>query len=699
MSVAEKVKTTKDEAVTSGEKPEPPGVSLPQPIKAKKSAASQDSADIVEPRTPEPSVDMSSPPPRSDEDLPDPEAADIKEIEALIGTQLDGRYRIDKELARGGMGVVFRAQHLSLNRDVVIKVLRASQTESSSAKARFEREARRACQLDHPNIVTVHDFGYHDELGYLVMEHVDGITLYDYVRKYGPLTFAQFAPVANAILSGLAEAHRQSIVHRDIKASNIMLTFDDQNLRRVKILDFGLAKAEGAAEDDVTRQSALVGTMGAMPPERILCQDTDCRVDLYALGICCYRLIAGRRPFVGEDMHVLYQHVHEHPPPLTDMLPAGHEYPIMVLEWVHRLLAKDPNDRPRDASHARDWLLETVSDKAVFRLDEGDVAWKERIGEAQFGTMSGTYEYTDPSWTATSAPSGSYRSLLSASSAARAVAEMRAESSAGTDPVEPEVEPTPPPVATGPPKAAIAVAAVLVLLLVAVLGVALTRDDGAATPSTGQPTVESPEQPAVVPVAAGSAEKLDAVFEQIQHHLEKGAYATAENLLESVRPQLTQAPTETQVRAAEFQAKIDIDKHLRKAKQSEEELSIEEAIAHYDDVLSLDAGNSEAQERLDDLNSKVVLKVSSLPINAGVYVDDERIGSTPFEGLLDMNFSKVEVRMKKHHTWSESFVPKGGTSLVVVANLDKRGGRRGQTPTTPDKKDGIDNEELMGMGQ
>ena len=369
-------------------------------------------------------------PPQTDDSRPDLEYdPELEEIEALKGEIFDNRYRIIDELARGGMGIVFRAQHLALNRPVVIKVLKAAQIGSSTARQRFEREARRACQLDHPNIVTVHDFGYHGDLGYLVMEYVDGLTLYDYLKKYGPFTFPKFAPVAAAVLSGLSEAHNQGIIHRDIKASNIMLTFEGSRLRRVKILDFGLAKVEGVEEDDVTKKSNLVGTMGAMPPERILCKPTDCRVDLYAFGVCAYRMIAGRRPFMGDDMHVLYQHVHELPPPLTEMLPSGSEYPIMVLEWVHRLLAKNPDDRPRDASQARDWLLETMADKSIFRMDEGEVVWLQNDTSAPAAALSGTFEVTDPSWSVTSSPSGSYRSLVSgtekAEKAANVVAQLR----------------------------------------------------------------------------------------------------------------------------------------------------------------------------------------------------------------------------------------------------------------------------------
>ncbi|MFB6372659.1 MAG: serine/threonine-protein kinase, partial [Bradymonadaceae bacterium] len=150
------------------------------------------------------------------------EQLDTERIAGLTGTVIDGRYAIEEELEKGGMGVVFKGYHQTLDRAVVIKVIRPEEVESETARARFEREARRACQLEHPNVVTVHDFGYHNELGYLVMEFVDGITVSDYLDEHGPMTFRQFAPVLASILKGLEEAHRNDVVHRDIKCANIM---------------------------------------------------------------------------------------------------------------------------------------------------------------------------------------------------------------------------------------------------------------------------------------------------------------------------------------------------------------------------------------------------------------------------------------------------------------------------------------------
>ncbi len=674
------------------------GLRLPSPTPAHAPEVAE-TGPIEDVPAPEPELESIS------EEIEDPE---IDALHALVGTIFDERYEILAELARGGMGIVFRAQHLTLNRPVVIKVLKANQIGSGTAKARFEREARRACQLDHPNIVTVHDFGYHGDLGYLVMEHVDGMTLSDYLKERGPMSFSQFAPVVAAILSGLAEAHRQNIIHRDIKSSNIMLTFEGKRLRRVKILDFGLAKVEGAVEDDVTKKSNLVGTMGAMPPERILCKPTDCRVDLYALGVCAYRMITGRRPFVGEDMHVLYQHVHEHPPPLNEMLPQNHDYPMVVLEWVHRLLAKDPSDRPRDAQQAREWLLETVVERSVFRIDETVVEWLDSGGVPGIRS-SGSFESTNPSWSFTS-PSQSFRSVLpgeaGASSSGRPTNNSATTAPSWSSPFGSASAGT----HTGSSGASVAppTSRLGVGIAVGVLGLAIVAGIGATQflgkDANGEAAVAAKGE-AVAP-APTKTQDIEKVFDRVEADLERGAFGNAENLLNSVRDSI-RSNTDYQVRAAEYQTRIDIDKHLRRAEQAEKSLNIESAIKSYDAVLSLDAGNEQAKERHEALSSKVVLKVTSNEPGQ-VFVDGKHVGDTPLEKMIGANMSNVEVRAKGLEPWSTSLIPDGGTRLELSADLEEpeRSVRRSvsnrkrkpdNTRKPPTGSDGINDESLMKM--
>jgi serine/threonine protein kinase len=269
--------------------------------------------------------------------------------ESLIGETLDGRYEIEKPIGRGGMGVVYLASQNALERKVVIKVLPASFIGDEEASARFEREARGMSRLQHPHIVAIYDFGYRDDQAYIVMEYVEGITLRQLIRSDKQMDLATFGAIGLQLLEGISEAHSMGLVHRDIKPSNIMLTERRGEKNYVKILDFGLAKLVKGAQD-VTKEQNLVGSVAFLAPEQIMGNDTDERVDVYALGVLFYYMLTGDKPFTGDDdVAVLYQHVHNDPEPLGEVLAPGHDITEPIIDLIHRALSKDPADRPSDA--------------------------------------------------------------------------------------------------------------------------------------------------------------------------------------------------------------------------------------------------------------------------------------------------------------------------------------------------------------
>ncbi len=266
--------------------------------------------------------------------------------EELIGKTLGGRYEVEKCIGKGGMGVVYLARQSALDRSVVVKVLPRSFVDDEEALARFEREALGMSRLQHPNIVSIYDFGHDDDQGYICMEFVDGETLSRRIKRDGPIDVEEFAPIAAQILQGIGEAHSLGMIHRDIKPSNIMLTERHGQQNYVKILDFGLAKLVKGARN-VTKEQALVGSTAFLSPEQIMGNDIDQRVDVYALGVLFYYMLTGEKPFVADDdITVLYQHVHNAPPPLADKLPEMHRVPAELVELVERMLAKQPDDRP-----------------------------------------------------------------------------------------------------------------------------------------------------------------------------------------------------------------------------------------------------------------------------------------------------------------------------------------------------------------
>lgn len=288
------------------------------------------------------------------------ESAALSQSTSLVGRVFGGRFRILRPLARGGMGVVYLAEQIQLRRTVVFKVLPYELAADEKAVFRFEREAHGLSALEHPNIVGVYDYGFDQGVAYIVMEYVDGETLAARLKSVGKMPFSMFVTVAMQTLEALAAAHEHGIIHRDIKPSNIMLCSRYGRHDVVKVLDFGLAR-ELSSSHDVT-QGRLVGTISYLAPEVITGERATERSDVYALGVMFYQLVSGVRPFQGADeMSILYQHVNAPPARLEDLDLAG-EIPIEVIDAIHMCLAKNPEDRPKNA-------------RAVQHLLGGSVSW------------------------------------------------------------------------------------------------------------------------------------------------------------------------------------------------------------------------------------------------------------------------------------------------------------------------------------
>ncbi|QDG52770.1 hypothetical protein FIV42_19085 [Persicimonas caeni] len=307
--------------------------------------------------------------------------------EKLIGKTIGGRYLVEKCIGKGGMGVVYLASQKALDRKVVIKVLPSSFVDDEEALGRFEREAVGMSRLQHPHVVAIYDFGHEDDHAYICMEYVDGETLSRRIKRDGPLDVETFAPIAGQILKGIGEAHSLGLVHRDIKPSNIMLTERHGQENYAKILDFGLAKLVKGSQN-VTKEQALVGSTAFMAPEQIMGNDIDQRVDVYALGVLFYYMLSAEKPFQSDDdITVLYQHVHNPPPPLADKLPEGHRVPAEVIGLIERMLAKEPEDRPTNAAMIHDELADIMATTSL------QIPWNT----GEFGSLSGSSPIEDPS--------------------------------------------------------------------------------------------------------------------------------------------------------------------------------------------------------------------------------------------------------------------------------------------------------------
>lgn len=315
--------------------------------------------------------------------------------EPLLGKIIAGRYKITRQLAEGGMGEVWLAKQLRLDRDVVVKTM-PRHHDVQGAVERFEREARNLSGLQHPHIVAIHDYGVEDDgLIYIVMEYIAGETLYHYLERHGRMRRDEFVETATQMSKALAAAHKLDIVHRDLKPANVMFARSDDQDIFVKLIDFGLSKQ--VVGQDVTQAKLVLGSVSYMAPEVITKQTAPTqRADVYSLGVLFYEMLSGRLPFASQDpIDQLKAHMHDEPPRLASLLPPAHDIPAGIIELIEACMSKDPATRPANAREVRE-LLDAATQhpriviaqpeaggEATIQLDAADVLDDIKIGAPQ----------------------------------------------------------------------------------------------------------------------------------------------------------------------------------------------------------------------------------------------------------------------------------------------------------------------------
>jgi serine/threonine protein kinase len=267
---------------------------------------------------------------------------------AAPGRVLGGRYRLDRELARGGMAAVWIAEDPLLSRRVAVKLLHPQLAVDDALRTRFRNEAIAAAKLTHPGIVATYDTGDDDGLAYIVMELVEGKTLRRIIDQSDKLPVGQAVDISSQVADALEHAHRQGLVHRDIKPANVLVQADG----RVKVTDFGIAKAAGG--DDLTRTGTVVGTARYLSPEQVNGSPVDSRADVYALGLLLYGMLTGKPPFGGDnDMATAVARLTNAPEPVSAARP---EVPRALEDVVARSLARDPEYRYQSAQALKEAL-------------------------------------------------------------------------------------------------------------------------------------------------------------------------------------------------------------------------------------------------------------------------------------------------------------------------------------------------------
>jgi serine/threonine-protein kinase len=257
-----------------------------------------------------------------------------------------GHYTLEQQIGEGGMGKVFKARHAFLRRPTAIKLLRPELVDRESI-ARFEREASLASQLTHPNTIDIYDYGVTPEgIFFLVMEYIDGISLFQLVTQDGPLPPARVVTLLTQICESLEEAHGAGMIHRDLKPQNIMVCCRGGKADVVKVLDFGLVKqTETPGETTLTASAVLAGTPLYIAPERLRDPSSaTASTDIYSLGAVAYYLLTGRETFQGKSVaEMLFQTINAPPPRPSDMQA---DIPLELDQLVADCLAKEPESRP-----------------------------------------------------------------------------------------------------------------------------------------------------------------------------------------------------------------------------------------------------------------------------------------------------------------------------------------------------------------
>jgi len=269
-----------------------------------------------------------------------------------IGVVLDSKYKLIESLGEGGMGSVFRAERLHIGDEVAVKLLHHELVREKQALERFRREARTAASIRHPNVVSIHDF--YDGSGpvgeaYIVMELVQGVSLGKLLRREGRMPFTRAVHLMQDICNGVGVAHRQGLLHRDLKPDNVIVVppAHEGEEETAKVVDFGLAKVRDvAAATSLTKTGTVLGTLYYMSPEQCSGEELDARADVYSLGAMLYEMLVGNPPFRANNMAgIISKHLHELPPPFPEFL----QVPPAIQSTCLSALAKDRNQRQPDA--------------------------------------------------------------------------------------------------------------------------------------------------------------------------------------------------------------------------------------------------------------------------------------------------------------------------------------------------------------
>ena len=294
-------------------------------------------------------------------------------MDSNIGKKLDGRYEITELIGVGGMADVYKAQDIMEDRPVAVKILKPEFSGDEEFLRRFRNESKAIAVLSHPNIVKIYDVGFTDEIQFIVMEYIDGITLKEFIEQQGVLKWKDALHFITQILRALQHAHDKGIVHRDIKPQNIMLFTDGT----IKVMDFGIARFSRI--DGKTLSDKAIGSVHYISPEQAQGEMTDERSDIYSVGVMLYEMLTGRKPFDGDTaVNVALKHMQEVAVPPREIMPS---IPEALEEIVYHAMEKQPAQRYQSAAEMiRDIDTFKLNQSVVFGYKDGSAPVVDNVG-------------------------------------------------------------------------------------------------------------------------------------------------------------------------------------------------------------------------------------------------------------------------------------------------------------------------------
>lgn len=604
----------------------------------------------------------------------------------LIGQTLGGKYTITRLIGRGGVGLVYHAKQNEPARDVVVKVLSPHWERDAEALARFDREAKRLSALGHPNIVEMFDHGHDKGRSYLVMELLTGELLSDHVARKKKLTLEEFVPIAAQILKGIGHAHLREMMVRDVKPANVMLCERKGRANFVKILDFGLAKLL-RGEHPITEEHVM-GTVGYLAPEAIKGEPLDLRVDVYAIGVLFFYMLAGKLPFDGEtNAAVFYKTIHDPAPDLREVLGPGHGIPEGLIELIESCLEKDRVNRPADADRIVERLID-VAPASMFRLPRahtervggpmlvgpgvGNSGLMELVGSDRPGSAEIHLDGSMP----TPAPGTLHplgESLLGSSTRPNAI-------------ITGETVAIPTARTMGLVAISVITGALLAILVVGGVLLLMNDDDDKASPvAAAQTAPDSRAGPN--PEVAGQLDLVDA-------KISAGELDLAAAALDKARGAAAE-DAGLRARVERLDKRLAVERLVATAAKLEAEGDIAGAISAYRDAITADAAHQVSRAALSRLSPKESddtsadgdaygpVDISSRPL-ANLQIDGSPIGTTPFKGKLPVGRHEIRLSARGYNSWSGTLdVGKSGN---LPLSVQLRGKGSGGSRDRPDSE-------------